>query len=271
MNATLAALYVYPVKSCHGVALSRAQLTARGLEHDREWLIVDREGRFVTQREMPRLAHIAPALSTEALQLSAPGVSPLSVAMKRPPMPTMVTIWRDSLPAWDQGDEAAGWLSSWTGAPLRLARFDPAQRRYCNPVYAGDSGAHHAFADGYPVLVISEASLADLNMRLEVALPMNRFRPNIVLSGVEAFDEDYCTELGIGRVKLRLVKPCARCLITTIDQETAEAGVEPLPTLASYRHNAELAGVTFGMNAIVSAGVGSSISVGDAVRAHLDF
>jgi len=271
MNATLAALFIYPVKSCRGLALPRARLTTRGLEHDREWLIVDRDGRFVTQREQPRLAQIIPVLQSDALQLSAPGLPPINVDLKQPTVVTEVTVWRDTLPAWDQGDEAADWLSRWTGAPLRLARFDPAQRRYCNPDYVGDRGAHHAFADGYPVLVVSEASLADLNSRLDSALPMNRFRPNIVLSGVEAFDEDHCAELGIGRVKLLLVKPCTRCRITTIDQETAEAGVEPLPTLASYRHDAELAGVAFGMNAIVSAGAGSSISVGNAVRAHLDF
>lgn len=271
MDARLSALCTYPVKSCRGIALDASRLTARGLEHDREWMLVDRDGRFLTQRELPRMAQIVPELSLSALYLSAPGMPAFAVPLDGNAGRVTVTVWRDTLGALDQGDDAASKLSRWLDKQVRLVRFDPAERRYCNPQYAGENGAHHAFADGYPVLVISAASLTDLNERLDDPLPMNRFRPNIVLDGVEAFDEDHFTEIGIGDVTLRLVKPCARCKITTTDQVTAEVGIEPLPTLASYRRDDALDGVTFGMNAIVVSGAGATLAVGDAVRASLNF
>ena len=170
-----------------------------------------------------------------------------------------------------QGDQAAGWLSEWLGRAVRLVRFDPRARRLCNPAYAGTSGAHTAFADAYPLLVTSEASLEDLNSRLAIPLPMNRFRPNLVLSGIEAYDEDHIDEIRIGRSMLKLVKPCTRCRTTTTDQATAEVGIEPLPTLAVYRRDDALDGVTFGMNAIVAAGADEIIRVGDRARCALRF
>jgi uncharacterized protein len=271
MDATLAALTVYPVKSCRGIALAEARLTERGIEHDREWMIVDAAGAFLTQRQVPRMAQIATALSASALHLWAPGMTRLTIPFDAGSTRTEARVWRDAVPALDQGDAAASVLSDWIGQPVRLVRFDPEVRRYCNPEYAGASGAHIAFADGYPVLVIGEASLADLNARLPEALPINRFRPNIVLSGVEAYDEDHIAELSTGPVTLRLVKPCARCQITTTDQVTAMVGIEPLPTLATYRHDAKLDGVIFGMNAIIATGAGASVAVGDAARCTLNF
>ncbi len=271
MNATLAGLTVYPVKSCRGIPLATGRMTERGIEHDREWMVVDTAGSFLTQRQVPRMAQIATALSTFALHLSAPGMPALTVPFDAAFGTTQVTVWRDTLWALDQGDAVAAALSGWIGQPVRLVRFDPAVRRDCNPAYAGPDGAHCAFADGYPVLIISEASLADLNSRLPEPLPMNRFRPNIVLSGVEAYDEDHIAELSSGAVALRLVKACARCQITTTDQVTAAVGVEPLQTLATYRHDAKLEGVIFGMNAIVTAGAGASISVGNVVHCTLNF
>jgi hypothetical protein len=150
-------------------------------------------------------------------------------------------------------------------------RFDPRLRRECNPGYAGDSGAHTAFADAYPLLVLSEASLADLNRRLERALPVDRFRPNIVLAGIDAYDEDHIEAMTIDGVTLRLVKACTRCVITTTDQQTAERGAEPLATLASYRMNSALGGVTFGVNAIILAGAGNEIRIGAQARCSLRF
>ncbi len=271
MNATVASLFVYPVKSCRGIALSTARLTERGIAHDREWLIVDEGGRFVTQREVPRLALLVPALSTEALELRAPDLSPIAVALDLPGTRRNVTVWRDTLPAIDQGDAAAAALSAWLGQPVRLVRFDPAVRRHCNPDFAGPGGAHHSFADGYPILVVSEASLADLNTRLATPLPIDRFRPNLLLSGIDAYDEDHIDELTVGDATLNLVKPCTRCQITTTDQATGQVGVEPLPTLATYRYSPALEGVTFGMNAIVTAGAGTSITVGTPVNCTLNF
>ncbi len=271
MNATIAALFFYPVKSCRGIALSSALITERGIAHDREWLIVDAAGRFITQREVPRLALMQATPSEHALELSAPGLPPFAVPFDQDGARLEVTVWRDTVQAVDQGDAVAAALSAWLARPVRLMRFDPAARRYCNPDFAGSSGAHHSFADGYPVLVASEASLADLNGRLEIPLPINRFRPNVLLSGVDAFLEDHIDELKIGGVTLKLVKPCTRCQITTTDQSTAVVGVEPLRTLSSFRFNAALEGVTFGMNAIVTAGAGTSIAVGEPVSYSLNF
>lgn len=271
MNATIASLFVYPVKSCRGIALSTARLTERGIAHDREWLIVDEGGHFITQRDVPRLALIVPALSDKALVLAAPGLAPLIVPLDHDGARGDVTVWRDTLPAIDQGDRAAQSLSGWIGRPVRLVRFDPAARRYCNPDFAGPGGAHHSFADGYPVLVVSEASLADLNSRLATPLPIDRFRPNLLLAGIGAYDEDHIDELTIGGTRLRLVKPCTRCQITTTDQETGERGVEPLATLAGYRMNDALGGVAFGVNAIITSGAGNEIRVGATASCSLRF
>jgi len=271
MNATIAALYVYPVKSCRGIALDEARLTERGIAHDREWMIVDAIGRFITQRELPRLALIRTALSATTLRLDAPGLPALEIGFDRDGTRRSVTVWRDTLPAIDQGDDAARWLSQWIGAPARLVRFDRAVKRMCNPDFAGPGGAHHAFADGYPVLVLSQASLDELNRRLAAPLPVDRFRPNVLLSGIEAHDEDHIATIEVDTVRLKLVKPCTRCQITTTDQVSAMVGIEPLPTLAQYRHNATLDGVTFGMNAIVEAGAGATIATGAAVTCTLTF
>jgi uncharacterized protein YcbX len=182
-----------------------------------------------------------------------------------------VTVWRDSFLAIDQGDDAATWLSSVLQQSVRLVRFDPGVRRYCNVTYAGESGAHTGFADAYPLLILSEASLADLNARLAEPLPMNRFRPNVVLSGVDAYDEDHMDVIRAGSIALKLVKRCTRCQITTTDQRTAVVGSEPLSTLAGYRMNAELGGVTFGMNALVAEGVGFELNRGDRVSCAFKF
>jgi uncharacterized protein YcbX len=266
MEAAVAGLIVYPVKSCRGISMQQARLGERGLERDREWMVVDTGGRFLSQRELPRLALITPALSDSGLELAAPGTATVAVSLAVRGPTRSVCVWRDTVSATDEGDQAAAWLSEWLGRAVRLVRFDPGARRLCNPAYAGTSGAHTAFADAYPLLVTSDASLADLNSRLAIALPMNRFRPNLVLSGIEAYDEDHIDEIRVSRSVLRLVKPCTRCRTTTTDQATAEVGIEPLPTLALYRRNDALDGVTFGMNAIVAAGADEIISVGD--RAH---
>jgi uncharacterized protein len=260
MTASIAALFVYPVKGCRGIALSSARVTERGLEHDREWMVVDTAGRFVTQRTEPRLASIAIAITATSLTLTVPGTKPLQVPLDHSGVAGAVTVWRDTVPGIDQGSAAAAWLSARLDGAYRLVRFDPAARRLCNPAYAGDSGAHTAFADGYPLLVLSEASLNDLNARLATPLPIDRFRPNLLLSGVDAYDEDHIDQIVSGDVTLKMVKPCTRCQVTTIDQRTLERGLEPLHTLAGYRHNALLDGVAFGMNAIVTAGAGATLT-----------
>ncbi|MGH8713729.1 MAG: MOSC domain-containing protein [Casimicrobiaceae bacterium] len=260
MAGAIAGLFVYPVKGCRGIALPSARVTERGFEHDREWMIVDVAGRFVTQRTEPRLASIATAITASSLDLTAPGADPLQVPLDRAGIAGPVTVWRDTVPGIDQGRAAAAWLSARLGGEYRLVRFDAAARRHCNRAFAGTSGAHIAFADGYPALVLSQASLDDLNARLAAPLPVDRFRPNLLLSGLDAYDEDFIDELRCGKVALKMVKPCTRCAVTMIDQQTLERGVEPLRTLAGYRHNAVLDGVAFGMNAIVTAGVGEVVA-----------
>lgn len=268
MNATIAALYIYPVKSCRGTALREATVAERGLAHDREWMIVDSGGRFLTQRELPRLALISPRLTATQLELAAPGLEPLQIPLEHQGPLRDVVVWKDSFAAIDQGEAAAEWLSTWLERAARLVRFDPGLRRYCNPAYAGDSGAHTGFADAYPLLVLSEGSIADLNSRMAEPLPVNRFRPNLLLSGIEAYDEDHIDTIEIGAVALKLVKPCTRCQITTTDQVTTRIGAEPLATLARYRMNEALGGVTFGVNAIVTRGVGESIVADASVPAR---
>lgn len=271
LSAKIAGLFVYPVKSCRGIALPSAELTERGLAHDREWMIVDAAGRFVSQRELPRLALIGTALSDGTLALTASGRAPLTIPLDPSDDRRPVTVWRDTIRAIDEGDGAARWLSGWCGRELRLVRFDPDVRRTGNRAYVGDSGAHTGFADAYPLLVLTEASLAELNTRLSSPLPMNRFRPNVVLSGTEAYDEDHIDEIAAGTIRLKLVKPCTRCQITTTDQATGERASEPLATLATYRMNAALEGVTFGVNAIVAAGAGATLRVGAVTECSLRF
>jgi uncharacterized protein YcbX len=282
--ATLAALNVYPVKGCRGIAVARARASVRGLVAaagaaavgDREFMIVDPAGRFVSQRERPRLALIATRVESDALVLSASGYAPLAIPLAAASgARRKVTVWSSDVVAHDVGDFAARWLETVLGAELRLVRFDPGATRLCNPQYVGDSGAHVAFSDGYPVLAIGEASLAGLNARLAAAgaaaLPMNRFRPNVVLAGLDAHDEDHVDTIVADGVTLKLVKPCTRCQVTTTDQDTAAVGDEPLATLARYRMNAALGGVTFGMNAIVVAGAGRELAVGCALDCSFAF
>jgi uncharacterized protein YcbX len=262
---SIAALHVYPVKSCRGIALAQADLTARGLRHDREWMVVTPEGRFLTQRELPRLALITPGLDDGTLRMQAPAAGAVGVPLDAfDTRPRTVTVWDDTVIARDQGDEAAQWLSDFLRRSVRLVRFDPAQRRETDPAWSGGLPGESAFSDGYPVLVLSRASLDDLNARLPRALPMNRFRPNLVLDGCDAYAEDSLRVLHAGSATLRLVKPCTRCIITTTEQSTAERdGDEPLRTLRGYRWRPELRGVIFGQNAIVEHA--GTLRVGDAV------
>jgi uncharacterized protein YcbX len=262
---TIAALHVYPVKSCRGIALTQADLTPRGLRHDREWMVVTPEGRFLTQRELPRLALIAPGIADHELQLQAPGAGSIAVALDAGAGPSReVTVWDDTVLARDEGDAVARWLSDCLRRSVRLVRFDPSRRRATDPAWSAGRQGESAFSDGYPVLVLSRASLSDLNARLSQPLPLDRFRPNLVLDGCDAYAEDSLRVLQSGTAALRLVKPCTRCIITTTDQSTAARdGEEPLRTLRSYRWSSELRGVTFGQNAIVES-VGT-LRVGDAI------
>jgi uncharacterized protein len=265
MNSTrVTSLHTYPVKSARGLTHAAARLVNTGFEHDREWLVVDERHRCVTQRELPLLATLRPELQGDSLFLQAPSQSALGIEARSARGPRRVHIWGDDCAAFDCGDEVASWLSAWLGRTLRLVRFDSREARLSNVQWTGDVAAANMFSDGFPLLVANTASLTELNSRMDRALTMQRFRPNIVIDGLPAYAEDQIDELHCGAVRLRLVKPCVRCSITTTDQYTGTLdGDEPLRTLKSYRHDHQLKGVTFAQNAIIVSGVGACLRVGD--------
>jgi uncharacterized protein YcbX len=266
---TLASIHSYPVKSCRGIDHESALLTRTGLAHDREWMFVTPGGRFITQREQPRLARIEVALRDGALVLSAAGAGKVEVPLDLDGPRSGVTVWRDHCVGVDQGDAAAAWIRALLGCEARLVRFDPAAPRRSDPRWTGELGAFSLFADGFALLVLSRASVDDLNSRLPVAVPMERFRPNLVLDGLPPYGEDQLHEIECGGVRIRMVKPCIRCAITTTDQHSGErTGDEPLKTLKAYRWDPALHGIAFGQNAIVAAGAGLRLAVGQAFEAR---
>jgi uncharacterized protein YcbX len=259
-EAVVTGLFIYPVKSCAGTELAQADLGPRGIMHDREYMLVDRNARFLTQRELPRLALIRPLLLEDGLQLTAETMPRHRLRATEAGPRLDVTVWRDTVAAVDQGDAVADWLSAFLNASVRLVRLPSDSVRLVDPAYAPRPIDQVGFADGYPLLLIAEESLADLNRRLAIPLPMNRFRPNVVVRGWgRPYAEDEWAELRIGSVPFEGVKACARCAITTVDQATAARGNEPLATLAGYRWIER--GLLFGQN-LVHASEGR-IRVGD--------
>jgi uncharacterized protein len=263
-DVKISGLFSYPVKSCRGIAHERAALRASGLENDRAWMLVDPRrspAQFITQRECAEMATIdVELLSNGSLRASKSGSDEIVVASPLAANALIkVKVWKSEIVALDAGDAASRWFASALGlaaSAVRLVQFHPQQERKCNTYYAGDSGAHTFFADGYPVLVASDSSLADLNRRMNRdaanALPMNRFRPNLVITGLPAWDEDHIELIETENVTLKLVKPCVRCQITTTDQTSGvRLSEEPLNTLSRFRNNPDLGGVTFGWNAVV--------------------
>ena len=288
LQARIAQLFVYPVKSCAGVALQEAVLTETGLDLDRAWMVVDAQGMFVSQREQPRMALIQPRLRHFDLVLRAPGMLALHLQIDTVEAACKVRVWDDEVQAYDMGDLAAQWFSTFlapeaaTGAPwpYRLVRFDPEHRRLSNLRWTGGVEAPNQFSDGYPVLVTSTASLDGLNQRLQAAgqapVGMERFRPNIVLQDLQAHDEDRLDAMHIttdgGAVVLRPVKPCARCPIPNIDPLTAASSPEVGDMLQAYRQDRRVDGaITFGMNAIVLSGQDLTLRVGQPVQGNIRF
>ncbi len=264
--AFIESLHVYPVKSCGGIAVDQPLLSDTGLDHDREWVIVDPRGHFLTQRDEPRLSLVRTRIDAGHLDFDAPGQESLRIPLDHGGPIRTATVWRSENPAFDAGDAAAAWLAAYLGREVRLLRFDRTHRRLSNRDWTQDIEAPNLFSDGYPILVLSRASLDDLNGRLGRELDMNRFRPNVVLGDVAPYAEDRIREIDAGDVTLRLVKPCTRCVITTTDQATgARDGDEPLRTLKSYRFDRALRGVTFGMNAVIVRGQGRTLRRGAPV------
>lgn len=255
-------MYVYPIKSCGGITLETAELDERGIRHDRRWMLVDGDGKFVSQRTHPRLSLVRVRIEQDALTVNAPGMSTLEV----PLVPEMgaamlATVWGDTVEISPAGGGADKWFSEFLGAPCRLVYLPDDSVRAVDPEYGG-SGDRVGLADGFPLLLIPEASLEDLNGRMEEPLPMDRFRPNIVVSGCGAFAEDGWRNVRIGGVGMRVVKPCARCKIPTVDQETAVTSKEPLRTLATFRKFGSK--VLFGQNLVHDTA--GTLRLGDAVE-----
>lgn len=287
---TISELFVYPIKSCAGIALNEARLLATGFEYDRCWMVTDPSGAMLTQRAYPRLALIKAEIGEHELVIHAPGMSvlrtPLDAAALGAAPKVQTVVWRDAAHGLDTGEASAAWFSAFLGVPARLLRFNPERERIVDPEYTGSvGGATTYFADGFPLLVIGQASLDDLNVRLNnkgaPSIPIDRFRPNVVLTGLDAYEEDYVESLNVevvegDAVQLQLVKLCARCPMPTIDQAKGAPDPdwpnEPTDTMSTYRANPQRNGaLTFGNNAVVARGAGTWLRVGQEVEAELGF
>ena len=293
LTATISRIFVYPIKSCAAVELKESLLIETGLEFDRAWMVVDESGEFLSQRELPRMALIQPKLKQYELVLRAPGMLSLHIALDSVEKACQVKVWDDTCAAFDMGDVAAQWFTDFLMqerpiglAPmkLRLVRFDPDFKRQSSMKWTQGQEALNQFSDGYPLLVASEASLAELNARLSrgghETVGIERFRPNIVLAGLQAHDEDRTAALNISGASsgftLKLVKPCPRCPIPEVNPATGEINPEVSQILRSYRQESRVGGaITFGMNAIVErdndAPFDLDIAVGYTAQGMLQF
>ncbi len=262
-------LFIYPVKSLRGFAVNTAEVDALGFVGDRRFLLIDANGQFLTQRTLPRMALIETALTARDLVLRAPHGGSCSVPLRAaaPAEIISVSIWKSSgLLAEDCGVEVAVWLSDFLRTPVRLVRIGEKFRRDMTKPGKSRPGDVVNFADGYPFMILSEASLADLNDRLDEPLPIDRFRPSFLVSGCDAFAEDTWQRFRVGNVQFRTAGPCARCIITTTNQQTAERGKEPLRTLAMYRRAPDdPTDVIFGQNLIHETKSGT-VRVGDELN-----
>lgn len=241
----LTELWRFPVKSLRGARFAALKVGPRGFVHDREWMVVDAAGRFLTQRQQARMALVDTSVASGMLRLGAPGMPDLRVASDRPGAPLTVEVWGERCAALAPDPAADAWLSRFLETPCRLVRLPPQTVRTVDPAYAAATD-QVGFADGFPFLLISQASLDDLNRRLDTPVPMLRFRPNLVVAGTEPYAEDRWRRIRIGTLSFRVVKPCSRCVIPTIDPDTAERAAEPLRTLLSYRRREQK--VYFGQN-----------------------
>ena len=253
-------LFVYPVKSCAGIRMPEVSIVSTGFAFDRNWMVVDAEGNFVTQREHSTLALVKPQLNG-GVTLTAPDMEPLHVAADSTGEPVTITLFGEKHAATATTPEADAWFSKYLGGAFRLVKCDPATLRRGGVQYPARDEAPTSFVDNYGVLVISQASHASLNQKLPQAVPMNRFRPNIVVAGIDEHEEDYFTNARCGDVALRFINPCYRCSLTSIDQQSAMPGLDVLPTLSTYRYDDAAKGVKFGAYAAISGGVGAQLRV----------
>ncbi len=282
--AILSELILYPIKSCGGISVMEATLTTAGLSvdavYDREWMVVDAGGQFLSQREFPRMALISPRIKSDTLELRAPGMLRLEIPLGLPDpeheQTCQVTVWDDTVLAYESDATTNAWFSAAVGTPCRLVRFHAGATRQASAKWTGGRDAPTLFSDGYPVLLTGTASLADLNAKLAAAgrdaIPMNRFRPNIVIEGIGPYEEDFAEHFALGTARLKPVKPCGRCSIPAVDQASGEPGPDPLDILRSYRTRALMDdAICFGMNCIVTEGDGERLFVGQPATFTIAF
>ena len=259
--------------------MHRALAGVAGLQHgplaDRMWMIVDHERRFLTQREEPSMACVVPSLCVGSLRLTAPQTEPLELDVDSSAYPRVqVKLWGSELAALDCGDQAAAWISRVLRRESRIVRYDESQRRQSSREYTVGLTALNRFSDGFPYLVLGQASLADLDNRLAAAgrecLAMDRFRSNIVIEGLGAHEEDFVHRWTSGALALRPVKPCPRCAIPSVNQQTGVPGSDPRDILGGYRLDARH-GIVLGQNALIEAGAGLEISVGQTLDVEWNF
>lgn len=257
----LSEINIYPVKSLGGISLKKAKVEERGFRYDRRWMIVDATGKYQTQRQHPRMALTSVQINENSLLIQAANFSPLNIPFQPETQNWLdVTVWENACKAQVVNHEANAWFSEFLQINCRLVYMPDSIKIQIDPAY-NIKGGITSFSDGYPYLLIGQDSLDDLNSRLEAPVPMKRFRPNIVVAGAEAFAEDSWEKITIGSVQFHVVKPCPRCVITTIDPETAQKGKEPLRTLSTYRTvNGQ---VLFGMNLIPEQT--GALTIGDPV------
>lgn len=275
MSIKLSAISVYPIKSVRGITRESAVVGEKGLVGDRMLMVTDESGRFLTQRELPALSLVEASVGDNSLKLKAPGAGSVIVPLESGSAVKPVEVWRDRCEAHDLGPGAAEWISEYLGADCRIVRMPEEGTRSLDQKYGGGKVN---FADGFPVLLIGESSLEDLNSRLSEKIPMNRFRPNLVVSGTKPFDEDNWKRIRIGMSEFSVEKPCARCVVTTVDQASGtKTGKEPLKTLADFRRAADVipdtyesfglgpSDVLFGQN-LVPLDPGGNVNIGDVVE-----
>ena len=257
----LSGLNIYPIKSARGISVIESEVDGFGLRYDRRWMLINPSGEFLSQRTHPRLALVTPEIEGDTLSVTAPGMPVLRLPLQpKDSVRCRVVVWRDMCSASWLGEEAASWFSEVLACACSVVHMADSVVRPADPDFAPPE-TRVSFADAFPFLIISEESLTDLNSRLAEPIPMNRFRPNVVVAGGEPYCEDRWRGIRIGEVPMQVVKPCGRCVVTTTDQLTAERGKEPLSTLATYRKRG--GEVVFGQNAVHERT--GRLRVGDAV------
>lgn len=261
----ITSLFIYPIKSLAGISLNDSFVESRGLKFDRRWMLVNQHNQFITQREHPRMAMLQPEITESSIIVRhrKQNIDPITIALAAPnSSPEMVTIWDDTCPAKEVSKEANDWFSKVLEMDCRLMYMHDASIRQADQRYAINEADKVSFADGYPVLMVSEESMNQLNQKMGLDYSIERFRPNVVFKGANPHQEDTLRKVQIGEVELYGVKPCARCVLTTIDPQTTEQGKEPLKTLSKYRklNNKILFGENF-----IPANEGQ-IAVGDKLR-----